>query len=138
MKRINFNYNWNNKLDAKIFTTIRLWNPVKYKEGEEYEVFLKEKPRPYLAQCLEVKKMPFSSLDNNWVGLDTGYTGKETQEILRTMYKGRKLCNSTPFAWVLLRYIDKQYGQGEQAEMSYGERYDKACRQFYAGGAMGD
>jgi hypothetical protein len=35
---IRFSYNWNNKLDNKAFTTIRLHNPKKYSVGNEYNI----------------------------------------------------------------------------------------------------
>ena len=42
MKTITFSYNWNNKLGRKAFTTIRLYNPNKYKIGETYNINLKK------------------------------------------------------------------------------------------------
>jgi hypothetical protein len=43
MKKIEFSYNWNNKLNCKSFSTVRLENPKKYKLLDIYEVILKTK-----------------------------------------------------------------------------------------------
>jgi len=43
MKIIEFSYNWNNKLNCKSFSTVRIANPKKYVLIDEYEVILKTK-----------------------------------------------------------------------------------------------
>ncbi len=43
--KIKFSFNWNNKLENKAFTTIRIHNPNKYKTGNMYEIELNETPK---------------------------------------------------------------------------------------------
>ncbi|MBF7091118.1 hypothetical protein IUY40_06160 [Flavobacterium sp. ALJ2] len=42
MEKLEFSTNWNNKLDCKCFTTIRIFNPAKHFRGNQFEVFCKE------------------------------------------------------------------------------------------------
>lgn len=43
-KHIRFSYNWNNKLNCKAFTTIRLHSPERYFLGAKFNVYLNGKP----------------------------------------------------------------------------------------------
>jgi hypothetical protein len=84
MKRIDFSYNWNNKLECKAFTTLRLSD--RFNVGDKIEVYLKDKK---LGDAAIIDKKLFS-LDsiNQYVSyLDTGYSVEECQNILKRMYK---------------------------------------------------
>lgn len=85
METIPFSYNWNNKLDCKAFTTIRLYNPNKHFEGNQVNIWLKGGARgtgtikavkPFLLEKLN----PFISY------LDTGYSVEECRNIILKMY----------------------------------------------------
>ena len=43
MEKLEFSTNWNNKLDCKCFTTIRLYNPNKHFRGNQFEISLQNK-----------------------------------------------------------------------------------------------
>jgi hypothetical protein len=74
LDEIKFSTNWNNKLNNKSFSTIRIFNSNKYIVGAKIEF---EKGF-YLNQL----SMPMAYLD-------TGYSRNETIEILKKMYKNK-------------------------------------------------
>ena len=83
MQILNFSYNWNNKLDNKMFTTIRLSD--RFIVGDVVQVYCKGK-RLNNAQCVTKKIMLLSELDEFTASLDTGYDLKATKTILHKMY----------------------------------------------------
>ncbi len=83
---LNFNHNWNNKLQNKCFTSIRLHNNHKYNVGSVYEIHVKHK-WVINAVLVDKKVIEFSDL-NEWITrLDTGYDLRAFETIFRTMYK---------------------------------------------------
>lgn len=85
-KIIQFSYNWNNKLENKAFTTIRLHNPTKYKTGETYDIQLNETPKG-TATLTDKRTLRIEQLNEFICRIDTGYSQPETMEILKRMYK---------------------------------------------------
>lgn len=103
-QELNFSTNWNNKLNCRCFTTIRLHNPKKYFIGAVFSVFLKGilKGR---AEVIGVKICTIKDISEYVARLDTGYSAEECQKMLREMYKNK------PIVWerqlldfCLLRY----------------------------------
>jgi hypothetical protein len=84
---IRFSFNWNNKLNNKAFTTLRLHNPGKYKPGQRYQIELKGQPKG-IATLQEKRTLRIADLNNFICFLDTGYNQTETIAILKRMYKG--------------------------------------------------
>lgn len=85
METIKFSTNWNNKLNCKFYTTLRLVN-YKYQIGKVYQVELKGKTL-HKVQIADIKIFGINDINSYVAGLDTGYTVGETKKILRTMYK---------------------------------------------------
>jgi len=67
MRQVKFSTNWNNKLDCRCFTTIRLKNPSKHKLNEVYAILLKnsvhKKARLYPLEQFITLKLMSKSLD---------------------------------------------------------------------------
>ena len=84
---IRFSFNWNNKLNNKAFTTLRLHNPGKYKPGQRYQIELNGQPKG-IATLQEKRTLKIADLNNFICFLDTGYNRNETIAILKRMYKG--------------------------------------------------
>lgn len=86
MRRIDFTYNWNNKLDCKCFTSIRVRNDKKFIIGENYMIFLNDK---FLsdATIVDIKNFKIENLNNFMAHIDTGYSIDQTIKILQKMYK---------------------------------------------------
>lgn len=104
MKTLNFNHNWNGKLNCDYFTTIRLYNEDKYKVGERFECYLKGQFKG-VVEVVSVKVIYLHQI-NNWIAwLDTGYDVHTTQNILREMYKNKSFINwkSQQLSYVMLK-----------------------------------
>ena len=96
MAAIIFSFNWNNKLDNKAFTTIRLRNDSLFKEYEVYEIFhnsekagVKHSEFKGLARIESIKNIYLSQVNSFISFLDTGYSVDEFTKLVKTMYKNR-------------------------------------------------
>lgn len=117
MNRLKFSTNWNNKLDCKVFTTIRLFND-KYLQGSEHEILLKNKEgkveingtRYQLKGRAIVRlsyKIPVGKLSQGVCLIDTGYSFVQVRKMLSTMYKNRveNFNDDTMMSLVFLEYL---------------------------------
>jgi len=108
---IRFSFNWNNKLDCKAFTTIRLMNDEKYCVGEVYHIYMEEKGK--VAQFLGTAELKHkrreskSELDAFTCYLDTGYSAAETRKILDRMYN-KGLDKDLRLDIILLTWIKRE------------------------------
>lgn len=100
---INFSYNWNNKLNCKAFTTIRLKNVNKDQIGKEYNILLK-KQLLKSAIIEDIKTIYFNQINEFIARVDTGYSAEETKNILKKMYSKINL-ETQPFSFILLATI---------------------------------
>jgi hypothetical protein len=85
MEKLEFSTNWNNKLDCKCFTTIRLFNQSKHFRGNQFDVFLQKKFKGK-AIVLGITIAKLEQLNDYVCYLDTGYNRLETIGILRKIY----------------------------------------------------
>jgi len=107
MDRINFTYNWNNKLSGKAFTTLRLKNP-RYRIEETYEIYLKKGKEGFSFLChatiVDIKDITLSGISEYIALLDTGYYARECKEIVRKMYsKSQPDWNRQLLSFILLK-----------------------------------
>ncbi|MFM9952384.1 MAG: hypothetical protein ACKV1O_30925 [Saprospiraceae bacterium] len=81
--KLEFSYNWNNKLDCTYFTTLRLSG--RFKEGDVVEIWEK---KLFKGEGRIVKKRAIMLKDITDVAayLDTGYNAEETRNIIKKMY----------------------------------------------------
>lgn len=100
---INFSYNWNNKLNCKAFTTIRLKNVNKYQIGKEYNILLK-KQLLKSAIIEDIKTIYFNQINEFIARVDTGYSAEETKNILKKMYSKINI-ETQPFSFILLSTV---------------------------------
>lgn len=81
MHTTRFTTNWNNKLNCKVFTTIRAHNP-HLRPGIQTEVILKGKPL-FTSEILKIITTPIGKIPD-WVLMnDTGYSYGESLEVFR-------------------------------------------------------
>lgn len=85
MEALNFTNNWNNKLDCKCFTTLRLENP-KYKVGYEVMVTLNAGATLGRAKIIDVKELYLDKINNFIAHLDTGMNVEDTKALIIKMY----------------------------------------------------
>jgi hypothetical protein len=85
METIEFSTNWNKKLQCNAFTTIRLFNPGKYRVNQVYKI---EQKKVFLMQAAIIAIKPFMLHDLNdfMAYLDTGYNANECKLIIQRMY----------------------------------------------------
>ncbi len=106
--RLEFSQNWNNKLNGEAFTTIRLWNEKKYFAGNELPVYEKDFSHGF-ARIISVKRLKLHQINEHIARLDTGYSARECQEMLRTMYKNKRIdWDSQELAYCLLVYVEQE------------------------------
>lgn len=104
--KINFSYNWNNKLDCLMYTTIRLRNDNKYKNGQIYEITFKDKPHSR-AIIIAIKHFKLDQINEFIAGLDTGYSVEECVNIIQKMYPGMEW-EYQQLSLILLKKVDQQ------------------------------
>jgi len=88
MKEIDFSYNWNNKLDCKAFTSLRLSD--RFDVGEQVRVTLHHKKK-FFAEVVDKRWILLDEINEYIARIDTGYSAEECKDILRKMYKGRNV-----------------------------------------------
>jgi len=103
MKTINFSYNWNNKLDCKAFTTLRLSSRKKYKIGEDYSIYLKGEFVKD-AKIVDIKTIWLHEINDFIAYLDTGYNKEECTNVIKTMYKNVNF-SKTQLDFILLKKV---------------------------------
>jgi len=111
MDKINFSYNWNNKLAGVAFTTLRLKNP-KYQVGTSYEICLKKGKSGFatlfVARIIDIKDIRLSGITEYIALLDTGYRASECKAIVRNIYSKSHLNWDTQLlSFILLRKESK-------------------------------
>lgn len=100
---INFSTNWNNKLDCKAFTTLRLRNPNKYVIGKEYNILLNGQLKKR-AIIEDMKTIHLSDINEFIARIDTGYSAHETKNIIQKMYANKvKDLDAAYFSFILLK-----------------------------------
>lgn len=107
-KDLIFHYNWNGKLDCQCFTTLRLYNAEKYHKGAIFNIYLNDQLKGQ-AKVLEVNYFTIDKINEFVAHIDTGYSAKECQDMIRKMYKNRPTINwkNQFLAFCLLKYEDK-------------------------------
>ncbi len=94
MDKIVFSYNWNNKLAGKYFTALRLRNDQKYIPGKTYEICITKNKQDIFfcyATLMDMRNLKLSEINQFIAGIDTGYSADECRNIIKTMYKHKKI-----------------------------------------------
>ena len=102
-KKLTFDQNWNNKLNCKAFTTIRLHSMTKNRVGEKYYIYLNDKWIG-IAEMIEVETILGSQLDNRTWYINSGNGVKATVDFLRQV-RGVKDVDGALFDICLMRYM---------------------------------
>ncbi|MCA0381690.1 MAG: hypothetical protein LCH58_05985 [Bacteroidetes bacterium] len=102
---LNFSYNWNNKLQCKAYTTIRLYGR-KYQQGKRFQVQLKGE-NLHVAEVVEIKPFYLQQLNEFMAYVDTGYSSTEARDIVIRMYP-RVDVFKQQMCMVLLRVITEK------------------------------
>lgn len=85
IKQINFESNFNNKIECIFFTVVKLKNE-KYVEGDEYEIMLRGIPIK-TAKVVSIKEMQIDNISEFIAGVDMGCKIYEMRDFLKSNYK---------------------------------------------------
>jgi|SRR5690606_20792256 len=84
MEDLSFSHNWNNKLDCRCFTTLRLLS-AKWSPGQQVNIKLKGESKG-IGIIAAIRKLELNQINEYIARIDTGYSAKECKEIIRKMY----------------------------------------------------
>jgi len=101
---ISFSKNWNNKLDANYFTTIRVHNPEKYKVGSLFNVQLiknEKMIKSFFVKVESIKVKKLNEFTDYELSVDTGLPGDQAFKLLKSFYPNMDIPN-TYFDFILL------------------------------------
>lgn len=101
---IKFLQNWNDKLNCKEFTTIRIFDPKKYKRGDLKRIELKSNFCMY-AGIYEVKKVKLYDLAESEIRQDTGLSRKDAYHWFEKFY-GKNFLEKD-YSFIFLREISR-------------------------------
>lgn len=107
MKELLFTHNWNNKLNCKAFTSIRLTD--RFEIDDEVKIFLKKDKTNVCLGIVRVVSYRIFKLDqlNDYVALlDTGYGVEECKKIIiRMNAKFNRDLSTAEFRLYLFKYV---------------------------------
>ncbi|MFZ4402100.1 MAG: hypothetical protein ACOYO1_18870 [Bacteroidales bacterium] len=86
---LNFNTNWNNKLQCNYFTSIRLHNKNRF-EGLKVMIQLKNECI-HTETIVKIENCTLSQIGDRTAYLDTGYNRDGFVSIFHTMYKNKNI-----------------------------------------------
>lgn len=112
---LEFSFNWNNKLDCKYFTTLRLSG--RFEVGNWVDIWLKHiyKGRGVV---VDKRQLKVSQLNQFICGLDTGYSVQETIGILSKMYPEKIALNTSIYLYLIRYETDIEKKERQQAEQT--------------------
>lgn len=114
METVKFSYNWNNKLNCKAFTTLRLHNPRKYIPGVQY--LITDGKHQFVAVLKTLRTFGINHLNDFVCHIDTGYDRQQTISILRRMYPKMDL-DTTLFDYCL--FVKVESPKARQNELQF-------------------
>jgi hypothetical protein len=114
MKKINFSYNWNNKLECKSFSTVRLENPEKYQLLELFEVVLKTKKnepeiKKGIARLQVVNSFYLDKVTPGMSFLDANLPVIDFIKLVQTMYKNKGIdFKKKKLSFLVFQYLSEK------------------------------
>lgn len=89
MYRLKFSYNWNNKLDCRAFTTIRIFNPTQHIVGNKVAIELLQRGNIIskgVGTIMCINRFLLDQMNPFISFIDTGYSVEECKSILHKMH----------------------------------------------------
>ena len=108
-QKLEFSYNWNNKLNNLAFSTLRLRNDNRYFKGARFQVYLKGTFKG-TAKVEAVNHFTIDKITEFVARIDTGYSASECRKIIREMHKNNPRIDwkTQQLAFSLLVYEEKK------------------------------
>lgn len=115
---IDFSHNWNGKLNCTVFTTIRIYNAVRFSPGLIKTVRLKESKLKTVKIISCIPKFPLEFNDHECL-MDTGLSKRKTINLIREMYKNKlPMIDTVKFCLVTFETIEV-FRKAEQATIDF-------------------
>ena len=111
METLSFTHNWNQKLNCRSFSTVRIENPIKYRLNQEYRVqLLQVKGKPPIDKGIAVLKHIeyFNLFDVNPAVcyLDANLNKETFIKLVLTMYKNSGIdFNTKRMSFLVLQFL---------------------------------
>ena len=104
-ERLDFNENWNGKLNCQCFTTIRLHNPIKNCVGAIKQIYLKDRYKGD-SKIMHVSRITLDQINLPMAKLDSVLLPDELRAKLRELYKShRPNWNTQTQDFLVLEYL---------------------------------
>lgn len=104
-ERLDFNENWNGKLNCQCFTVIRLHHLIKNCVGAIKQIYLKDRYKGD-AKIMHVSRITLDQINLPMAKLDSGLLPDELRAKLREQYKNRRPNWATqPLDFLVLEYL---------------------------------
>ena len=113
MKHLKFSTNWNNKLECRYFTTVRIVN--KFTVGERIIIVFKNKFK--FGRVMETRKIKGEDFNDFLCYLDTGYNLEQTKSIILKMYD-RKNWSDVNHMFLHLIEADKNWNDFDNGDVN--------------------
>lgn len=114
MQTLYFSYNWNNKLDCKSFSTVRIENPGKYQLLELFEVVLKTKKnepemKKGIARLQAVNSFLLDKVSPGMSFLDANLPVIDFISLVKTMYKNKGIdFKKKKMSFLIFQYLTEK------------------------------
>jgi hypothetical protein len=111
VKTLEFSYNWNNKLNCKSFSTVRIKNLNKYVFLDEYQVVLKTKGtgadiQKGLARLQSIHYFHLHNVSPAISFLDSNLSVIDFQKLVLKMYKNKNIdFRKTELCFLVFQYL---------------------------------
>ena len=105
-ERLEFEDNFNNKLNCQCFTTIRIHQPVRNAIGAVKQVYLKGVWKGN-AWIIHATTITMDRINLPMAKLDTGLSPEECRRLIKSLYKNRPGINwkTQPLDYMVLEYV---------------------------------
>jgi hypothetical protein len=101
-----FANNYNNKLRADCYTTIRLYNPKKFFIGKRFNILL-EKRKIHTAEVVAVTETTMGRISEAMAFVDAGMDKTEFTKLFTKLYEDKiNIVSTTPLTFCVLKRLD--------------------------------
>jgi hypothetical protein len=101
-----FSSNFNNKLNANCYTTMRLYNPKKFFIGKRFNVMI-DKRRHHTAEVVAVSEITFEKVSEAMAFIDTGLNKLEFTKLFTRLYEGKiNILPTTKLSFCVLKKLE--------------------------------
>ena len=125
MRKVSFSSNWNGKLRADVFTTIRPYNYEKYPDFQKFEIELKNRGVLGIAELVAKKGFTANNLNDITSLVDCGHERDYLYKLLKSFYPD--MTGEMTFYLLVFKWVERH---PEPTERLFKERYEKIAESY--------